>query len=137
MVFCRFHSYFTFIAKEKLHFLSICSFYCCLVKGGWALKVAYQFAMWVLVAYKLVAYKKIKCSKSIPGFSISRLANVKDFVNLNIFFEYKYVRKSDYSFEFVCVVCCLKIRFIASPALQSRIWIQLISQHQTVIRDFK
>ena len=111
MVFCRFHSYFTFIAKEKLHFLSICSFYCCLVKGGWALKVAYQFAMWVLVAYKLVAYKNIKCSKSIPGFSISRLANVKDFFNLNIFLEYKYVRINDYSFEFVCVVCCLKIRF--------------------------
>ena len=64
-----------------------------------------------LVAYKLVAYKKIKCSKSIPGFSISRLAKVKDFFNLNIFLEYKYVRINDYSFEFVCVVCCLKIRF--------------------------
>ena len=42
-----------------------------------------------LVAYKLVAYKKTKCSKSIPGFSISRLANVEDFFNVNIFFKCK------------------------------------------------
>ena len=64
-----------------------------------------------LVAYKLVAYKKTKCSKSIPGFSISRLANVEDFFNVNIFFKCKYVRINDYSFKYVCVVCCLKIRF--------------------------
>ena len=50
-----------------------------------------------LVVYKLVAYKKkIKCSKSIPGFSISRLANVEDFFNVNIFFKYKYVFKCKY-----------------------------------------
>ena len=64
-----------------------------------------------LVAYKLVAYKKPKCSKSIPGFSISRLANVEDFFNVNIFSKCKYVRINDYSFKYVCVVCCLKIRF--------------------------
>ena len=29
-----------FITKEKLHFSLICSFYCCLMKKGWALKVA-------------------------------------------------------------------------------------------------
>ena len=63
------------------------------------------------VAYKLVAYKKTKCSKSIPGFSISRLANVEDFFNVNIFFKCKYVRINDYSFKYVCVVCYLKIRF--------------------------
>ena len=48
-----------FIAKEKLHFF-ICSFYCCLVKEGWALKIAWQLATRGLVAYKLVAYKKDK-----------------------------------------------------------------------------
>ena len=55
--------------------------------------------------------KKTKCSKSIPGFSISRLANVEDFFNVNIFFKCKYVRINDYSFKYVCVVCYLKIRF--------------------------
>ena len=51
------------------------------------------------------------CSKSIPGFSISILANMEDFFNVNIFFECKYERINDYSFKYVCVVCCLKIRF--------------------------
>ena len=35
-----FDSYFMFIAKGKLYFSLICSFYCCLVKRGWGLKVA-------------------------------------------------------------------------------------------------
>ena len=60
-----------------------------------------------LLAYNLAAYKKTKCSKSIPGFSISRLANVEDFFNVNIFFKCKYVRINDYSFKYVCVVCCV------------------------------
>ena len=64
-----------------------------------------------LVVYKLVAYKKTKCSKSIPGFSISRSANAEEFFNVNIFFKCKYVRINDYSFKYVCIVCCLKIRF--------------------------
>ena len=54
---------------------------------------------------------KTKCRKSIPGFSISRLANVEDFFNVNIFFKCKYVRISDYLFKYGCVVCCLKTRF--------------------------
>ena len=33
-------------------------------------------------------------------------------------------------FKYVCVVCCLKLLFIASLFLQCRIWIQLISQHR-------
>ena len=57
-----------------------------------------------LVVYKLVAYKKTKCSKSIPRFSISRLANVEDFFNVNM-------RINDYSFKYVCIVCCVKICF--------------------------
>ena len=64
-----------------------------------------------LVAYKLVAYKKTKCSKSIPGFSINRLANVEDLFNVNISFKCEYVKVNDYSFKYVCVVCCLKISF--------------------------
>ena len=41
-----------------------------------------------LVAYKLVAYKKnYKCSKSLPDFSISRLANVEGFFDVNIFLD--------------------------------------------------
>ena len=40
-----------------------------------------------LVVHKLVAYKKTKCSKSIPDFSISRLANVDDFL-MQIYFLY-------------------------------------------------
>ena len=96
LVYCQFDSLFMFTAKGKL---------------VWALKIAWQLAMWGLVAYKLVLYKKTKCSKSIPGFSISRLANVEDFFNVNIFFKCKYVRINDYSFKYVCIVCCLKIRF--------------------------
>ena len=64
-----------------------------------------------LVVYKLVAYEKTKCSKSILGFSISRLANVEDFFNVNIFFKCKYVRINDYSFKYVCIICCLKVCF--------------------------
>ena len=46
-----------FIKKKKRLFSLICSFYRCLVKEGWALKVTYQFAIQEVVAYKLVAYK--------------------------------------------------------------------------------
>ena len=60
----------------------------------------------------MLAYKKIKSSKSIPGFSTNRLANVGDFFfNVNIFFKCKYARINDYSFKYVCAVCCLKFRF--------------------------
>ena len=58
LVHCRFNSYFTSITKGKLYFSLICSFYCWLVKKVWGLKVAKQFAIRGLVAYKLVAYKK-------------------------------------------------------------------------------
>ena len=47
-----FNNHFTFATKEKLRFSLIFSFYCSLVKEGWAMKVAYQFAFWGLVAYK-------------------------------------------------------------------------------------
>ena len=40
LVYCWFNSYFMFITKEKLYFSLNCSFYCCLVKDAWALKVA-------------------------------------------------------------------------------------------------
>ena len=51
-----------FITKEKLRFSLICSFYCCLVKKDWTLKVALQFVIRGLVTYKLIAFKKTKCS---------------------------------------------------------------------------
>ena len=63
-----------------------------------------MFINWLLT-------KTTKCSKSMPRFSISRLANVEDFFNVNIFFKCKYVRINDYLFKYVCKVCCLKIRF--------------------------
>ena len=84
-----------------------------------------------LVAYKLVAYKKTKCSKSIPGFSISRLANVEDFFNVNVFFKYKYVRMNNYSFKYACVVCCLKIRFHCLTFSAMSNLNSMISQDQT------
>ena len=52
LVYCQFRSYFTFIGKEKIHFSLTYSFYCCLVKEAWVLKVAQQFAIRGLVAYK-------------------------------------------------------------------------------------
>ena len=36
---------------------------------------------------------------------------MEDFFNVNTFFRCKYVRINDYSFKYVCVVYCLKIRF--------------------------
>ena len=64
---------------------------------------------------------------SIPGFSISRLANVEDFFNLNIFFKSKYLSINDYSFKYVCIVCYLKMSFYCFTC---RIWFQLI--HDTI-----
>ena len=87
-----FDSYFMSIAKGKLCFSLICSFYCYLVKRGWGLKVAQQFSMRGLLFINWLLIKK-KCSKSIPGFTISRLANVEDFFNVNIFFKCKYKNK--------------------------------------------
>ena len=55
--------------------------------------------------------QKRKCSISIPDFSISRLGNVEDFFNVNIFFKCKYVRINDYLFKYASVVCCVKISF--------------------------
>ena len=55
--------------------------------------------------------KKTKYSKSMLGFSISRLANREDFFNINIFFKCKYVRIKDYLCKYVCAVCSLNIRF--------------------------
>ena len=54
-MYCPFNNYFTLITKEKLHFSLIYSFYCCLVEEDWALKIAYQFEVWVLVAYKKIS----------------------------------------------------------------------------------
>ena len=48
----------------------------------------------------------------LPGFSISRLANVDDFLNVNIFFNCKYKCKDENSsFKYICVVFYLKLCF--------------------------
>ena len=73
---------------------------------------------WLLTKKLSVKNQQIKCNKSITGFAISRLVDVEDVFNVNIFFKCKYVRINDYSFKYDCVVCCLKIRFITfSPML--------------------
>lgn len=41
---------------------STISYYCCLLKEDWTLKVALTFAMRGLVVYKLVPYKNNKCT---------------------------------------------------------------------------
>ena len=47
-------------------------------------------------------------ANQLPGFFISRLANMEDFFNLNIFFKRKLninVNTNNYSFKYICVVC--------------------------------
>ena len=61
--------------------------------------------------FRQLLIQKRKCSISIPDFSISRLGNVEDFFNVNIFFKCKYVRINDYLFKYASVVCCVKISF--------------------------
>ena len=65
-VYSWFNSCFMFITKGKPHFSLISSFYCCLVKEGWALKVALQFVMQGIVAYKPLAYQPTPTPPSKP-----------------------------------------------------------------------
>ena len=55
--FGQFKNYVTFITKKKLYFSLTYSFYSCSVKKGSALKVAQQFAIRGLVAYKKSVYQ--------------------------------------------------------------------------------
>ena len=92
-MYCWFNCYFTFITKEKLHislhFSPLYSFYCCLMKKGWVLKVAWQFDIQGLAAYKLVAYKKTRC---IPYFLCNSytIFYTRFIYNLN-FIQYSYL----------------------------------------------
>ena len=57
-------------------------------------------------------------SRSIPGFSISRLVNIENFFNVNILFKYKLninVSLSDHSF-YLCSML-LKTSFLLPPSL--------------------
>ena len=65
-------------------------------------------------------------ANQLPSFSISRLANVKDILNVNI-----NVSISDYSFKYMCIACYLNLVFIASPILQCQIWINSATFHNT------
>ena len=59
--------------------------------------------------------KKPSVAKSIPCFSISRLANVEDFFNANVanvedFFKCKCMRINDYSFKLcLCILICIHV----------------------------
>ena len=61
-------------------------------------------------------------ANQLPGFSISRLANVEDFFNVYIYIKGYiylkvisnvniYVSINDYSFKYICLACYLKLRF--------------------------
>ena len=51
-------------------------------------------------------------ANQLPGFSISRLANVEDFLNVIIFFNCKCKCKhNNFSFKYICVVYYLKLCF--------------------------
>ena len=63
LVHCRFNNFFYVYCKGKTPLLFFCSFCCCLLKEGWTLKDVQQFAIWGLVAYKLIGYKKPRVSK--------------------------------------------------------------------------
>ena len=66
VVYCWFNSYFTFIAEAKLHFSLVCSFYCCFVKNGWALKAAKDFVIWELQS-------RTKSYETLEDFSIGSI----------------------------------------------------------------
>ena len=59
----------------------------------------------------LLSRKNSIFSKSVAGSSISRLATVEDFVNVNIFLYVNMWVLNGYSCKYVCVVFYLKIRF--------------------------
>ena len=52
----------------------------------------------------------------LPGFSIKRLANDINFLNVNIFLSLNLnVTISDHSFNHICIVCYLKLHFYCLP----------------------
>ena len=73
-------------------------------------------------------------ANQLPGFSINRLANVEDFLNVNIIFKCKY--KCEYKRLFTQIYVCsmsLKTSFLL-PHLFCNVefeLIQLLSQHNT------
>ena len=67
LVHRRFNNFLYVYCKEKSPLFFICRLYCCLVKEGWILKVAQQFSIRGLVAYKLIAYKKPSVSKRLSA----------------------------------------------------------------------
>ena len=50
-------------------------------------------------------------ANQLPAFSISRLANVEDFFNVNMFYKNINVSINDNSFKYICVICYLKLWF--------------------------
>ena len=58
LVHCRFNNFYCVNCKGKTPLFFICSFYCCLVKEGWTLKVVRQFSIRGLVDYKKPSVSK-------------------------------------------------------------------------------
>ena len=58
LMHCRFSNIFYVYCKGKTPLFFICSFYCCLVKEGWTLKVVRQFSIRGLVDYKKPSVSK-------------------------------------------------------------------------------
>ena len=65
LMHCQFNNFFYVYCKGKTPLFFVCSFYYCLVKEDWTLKVVQQFSIPRLVAYKLIAYKKPSVSKRL------------------------------------------------------------------------
>ena len=104
----------------------------------WKLLATLQFAMRALVVYKLVSYKKSKCSKSIT-FSASRLANVEEFFDVNIFLNvniFIFQFHFSYSFKYVCVVYSLKIFLLRHLFCNVEFEFSWFHKTKPVIRDF-
>ena len=98
-------SYVYYKGKTPLFFIN--SFYCCLVKEVRALKVAQQFAVRGLVAYKLVAYKKLKCIGVLvniyiaivcfPGCDVKKFKSNPNFLIKSFFYIIKTSRQKSRS----------------------------------------
>ena len=76
---------FYVFAKENLHFSLTCSLYCCLVKG---LSSGVCLAIWRLVAYKPVTYKKTNKNTYKISYKNTNNTGTNSYLfNRNVFLE--------------------------------------------------
>ena len=103
--------------------------FCVKIKGSF-LKFFFFFRCFSLI---------FAIANQLLSFLISRLANLEEFFNVNIYFKCKNknVDINDYSFKYIGVVCYFKLRFFASLVLQYQIWNNSADWlHRTVLRAF-